>query len=215
MKELCKLWENLVRCPLNCDGITNDPKKWIIPRCLFIEEWKKWGKSCIVIWLNPWKSKNKEQKFYIENWIKFETLQNYFNNSWLKNYWSYYKPIREIIYKLWYNENIIWTELVKCECSGKNWTLPLQTLRTCINRYLRKEINMIDGDIIFAVWKDSYEFCSLSFPNHFIVWITHPASRSWHSFKKNIEENLNKYIDAIKNHKNENNEYVALDLSKI
>lgn len=69
----------------------------------------------------------------------FEASGNFFESN--LNNRSYFKRTRDLITLLGFDGNILWTDLAKCECLGKNGKLPIQTLRVCINRFLRKEVN--------------------------------------------------------------------------
>lgn len=163
---LKKLGEELVNCNLNCESINNNPTLGIIPRCLIIEN--RHGKNCIVVGLNPGKCKKKERDYYLNRGIKYESLSGYFLESNLKNR-PYFKRTRDLITMLGFDGDILWTDLAKCECLGKNGKISIQTLRVCINRFLRKEIKYFKCSTIFALGNVAFDFCALSFPDHFIV----------------------------------------------
>ncbi len=68
-----ELGKKLVKCDLNCEGVNNNPKLGIIPRCL-IQENRSGKNSCIVVGLNPGKCKNKEKQYYLAKGIKFDSI---------------------------------------------------------------------------------------------------------------------------------------------
>ena len=219
MKKLSTLWERLVHCGLNCEWITNNPKKGIIPRCLHIEK-RKGKRKCIVVGLNPGKCNLKEREFYLENGIHRNSVQKFFEQklSWKTPYKSpYFKRAREMISKLWYDGTILWTDLVKCECSGPNGSILIQTLRVCVNKFLRKEIEIFKSNVIFTLGNKAFDFCSLSFPNHFVVWLPH-SSWSYGDFlrlMKNVNKSSKAYMKILAKPKDKNGNYKALKLSEI
>jgi len=210
-----ELGEKLVKCNLNCEGINNNPKLGIIPRCL-IQENRDGKNSCIVVGLNPGKCKNKEREYYLSKGIKFDSLSGYFFESNLNNR-PYFKRTRDLITLLGFDGDILWTDLAKCECLGKNGEIPIQTLRVCINRFLRKEVELFKCSTIFALGNVAFDFCALSFPNHFIVGLPHPSGSygDFTKLKKRVLSNTKHFTDNISKTKDDNNNYRAVHLSKI
>ena len=107
--------------------------------------------------------------------------------------------------------------MVKCESSGKNGKIPVQTLRVCIKRFLREEIKSFKCSTIFALGNVAFDFCALSFPNHFIVGIPHPTGSygDFTKLRKRITVNPNYFIDKISYRKDNNGNYRAIHLAKI
>jgi hypothetical protein len=212
---LNKLGNKLVKCNLKCEGVNNNPKEGIIPRCL-IPEKRKGVKKCIVVGLNPGKCKKDERQYYLSEGIKFTSLSNFFFGSKLKNR-QYYKRTRDLLTGLGFDGNILWTDLAKCECLGKNGCLPVQTYRTCINRFLRKEIEVIKYKTIFALGNKAFEFCALSFPNHFVIGLPHPSGTygEFAALKKKIASNKRRFINEVTKTNDNNGNPRAVHLSKI
>lgn len=212
---ILKLGNKLVKCNLNCDGIKNNPKQGVIPRCLIVE--KQNGKNnCIVVGLNPGKCKEKEKKYYLNKNVKYSAISEYFFESNLHNA-PYFKRTRDLISKLNFNGDILWTDLAKCECADKNGRLPIQTLRVCINNYLRKEVEIFKCTTIFALGNVAFNFCALSFPNHFIVGIPHPSGSygNFSKLKKQIETNPKYFVKKLSFSKDRNKNFLALHLAKM
>jgi len=207
-----QIGNKLVSCRLDCDGVNNNPERGIIPRCLLIE--KQEGRNkCVVIGLNPGKSSKKEQKYYLKNRMTYDAVKNFFLETELRNR-AYFKRTRELLSFLNFNGDILWTDLVKCECLGKNGNLPVQTLRTCINNYLKKEIEAFQAKTIFALGHVAYNFCSLSLPSHFIVGLPHPTGSYGHFDRLNqaIRKNPRSYITRISQRKDKNGKLIAIYL---
>lgn len=212
--DINELGKKLVSCKLSCEGILNDSAKGIIPRCLNFEE-RGSGKGAIVVGLNPGKGKlnDKERAFYINHNNSYTATREY----WAKALYDhpYHKRTRKILSEFEYNGDILWTELVKCECSGENGILPISTMRICINRFLKKEIEEIFPNYtIFALGNKAFDFCALSFPNHFVVGLPHPTG-SYGMFPKlcnRVIENKQKYIDILSNTIDNNGNYRAIKL---
>ncbi|MDD5474301.1 MAG: uracil-DNA glycosylase family protein [Candidatus Methanoperedens sp.] len=209
------LGEKLVKCNLKCEGINNNPKEGIIPRCLMVEKGNG-SNSCIVVGLNPGKCNEDEKKYYLGHGIKYESLLRYFSESNLKNI-PYFKKTRDLITtQLGFKGDIVWTNLVKCECKGENGKIPIQTLRVCINRFLREEVKISNCSTIFALGNEAFKFCALGFPNHFIVGIPHPKARfgDFDKFNEKFLSNPSRYINILSNPKDNNGNYKAVDLKK-
>lgn len=210
-----ELGEKLVTCNLNCEGINNNPKLGIIPRCL-IQENRNGKKSCVIVGLNPGKCKNQERQYYLTKGIKFNSLYGYFFESNLNNR-PYFKRTRDLITLLGFDGNILWTDLTKCECLGKNGRVPVQTLRVCINKFLRKEVELFKCSTIFALGNIAFDFCALSFPNHFVVGLPHPSGSygNFNKLKKRVISHPKHFIDNISKIKDGHGNYRVVHLSKI
>jgi len=213
-----QIGEELVGCNYKCEGIINEPVKGIIPRGLILEnEGRNGEKGVIVVGLNPGKSNKKgtnEKKLYLDNYCTYESTLKYWRT--VKNV-VYFKRIRELIDLFGFDGPIIWTELVKCECKEGVRTIPIQTLRTCFNKYLKKEIKKYPNYTIIANGRESFRFCALSFPNNFIIGVPH-SSGSYGDFVnllKDVKKNTNKYMNIISKNKDKNNMIKALFLKKL
>lgn len=210
-----KIRKEIVYCDLNCEGINKNIKKGIIPRGLYLQK-RKGKHKCIVVGINPGKCRKKQKDFFLEN-IKFldKAAQKYFD-KYSTNV-PYFKKARDLISILGYDGDILWTNLAKCECLGKNGILPIQTLRICINKYLKKEIKSFKVGVIFALGNDAFQFCSLSFPEHFIIGLPHPTGSygNFYKLKKEILKNKNYYKKLLLKKKDKKGYYIALHLSKV
>lgn len=207
--------KELVRCNLKCDGVSNNPKRGIIPRGLVLEK-RKGKHNCIVVGLNPGKCKKEEKKYYHKEGVKSDSFSRYFFESRL-NERRYYKRTRDLITLLGFDGDILWTDLAKCECRGKNGRLPIQTLRVCINRFLKKEIKNFKSTTIFTLGNRAFDFCSLSFPNHFIVGVPHPSGSygDFDRLKRKVISRKRSFKKEIKNRMDNNNHYKAIRLSEM
>ncbi|MDD3159972.1 MAG: uracil-DNA glycosylase family protein [Candidatus ainarchaeum sp.] len=189
-------------CDLNCEGIINDKKNGVPPRCLILE--KQPGKNnCIVVGINPGIIRKKEQNYYKKNGIDHKVIHEYWEKEISKV--SYYSRTKELLNCLNFDGNILWTELVKCQSKSKK--IPLQTLRTCINNWLKKEINLFENQPIFALGNQAYEYCALSFPNNTIIGLPHPSgpfsNNKFIKLIKKVKQNPKEYLNKINNNKNQ------------
>jgi len=212
--EIEDLRKELVLCNNNCEGIKKNLKEGIIPRCMNLE--KRNGKNnSIVVGHNPGKCKKEEKEYYLKNNLSPDSVQTFFEESELKQK-PYFKRTRDLITKLGFEGDILWTDLAKCECSGKNGILPIQTLRVCINKFLRKEINIFKSQVIFALGNKAFNFCALSFPDHFIVGLYHPSGSygDFHRLKNDVFNNTRKYVDLLSKRKDTKENIIAIHLSK-
>lgn len=210
--EIDNIGKKLVSCKYHCEGVTNKPRKGIPPRCL-IFEYRAGKKGSIVVGLNPGKAKKREQEFYLNNNNTYPSVKKYWNDK--VKHFKYYSKLRELISTLGFDGPILWTDLAKCQSSHKNGVVPIQTMRICIDTYLRKEIELFSPYTIFGVGNTAFEFCALSFPKHFVVGIPHPTGSYGNIYSellKNIDKNKQEYIDKIANKKNIDRKYYAVKI---
>jgi hypothetical protein len=213
---LYSLGDSLVKCTLKCEGINNKPDSGIIPRCLFFEK-RSGEKNSIIIGLNPGKCKTNEKEFYLKNGISYKSINEFFMSNLKKNR-KYFNKTRQLISLLGFTGNIIWTDLAKCECIGENGSLPMQTYRTCINNFLRKEIELFPDYTIFTLGNFAFNFCSLSFPHHYILGLPHPTGSYYNAFEnliKSVKGKRSLYIDEIANSKDLNDNLKAIQITKL
>jgi len=192
------LGEKLVNCDFTCEGIVNNPSEGIPPRCLIFEE-RPGKKGAIIVGLNPGKAKIKEKNYYIDKGASYQIIVDYWDVK-ISNL-KYYSNLRALLNKFEIDGPILWSDLVKCQCSKKNGVIPIQTMRNCINKFLRKEIELFPDYTIVGVGNNAFEFCALSFPEHFVIGVPHPTG-SYGNFSrlmKNIDKDRDKYLDILSN----------------
>jgi uracil-DNA glycosylase len=214
-KTINDLGEELVKCSLKCEGINNNPKLGAIPRGLFLEK-RNGKKRCIVVGLNPGKCKEWEREYFRNNGIKFDSLSKSFHETNLKSV-RYFKRTRDLITSLGFDGDILWTELVKCECIGENGKIPVQTLRVCIDRFLRKEVKLFECQTIFSLGNMAFDFCALSLPNHFVVGLPHPSGSygDFNRLKERVLSDTKRFTNIISETKDSNGKFRAIHLSKV
>lgn len=70
--------------------------------------------------------------------------------------------------------------------------------------------------MIFALGNTAFDFCALSFPNHFVAGIPHPKSRGdFNTLMVKIKTNCEPYKQELSNQKDDNGDYRAVKISKI
>ena len=193
-ESLFKLGEKLVDCPYNCDGISHDKQKGILPRCMVFDEAVKdpSAKGAVIVGINPGKSKDNEKIFYLKNGINYGSVEAYWkeNISDLK----YYNQLRKLVEQLGITGPILWSELVKCENSGDK--LPeIQTFRHCTGKFLKEELNIIQivEWPIFAVGKVTFNALAYLCPERIVIGVPHPTGSHGHFsylFDKGNDEKL-------------------------
>lgn len=196
-EKIYSIGKKLVRCNLKCEGIVNEPSKGITPRCLIYEKRDTVQAGVIVVGINPGKCRKEEKMYYRKNY-SYENFLKYWDLK--TNNLAYYKKSRKIVTELGFKGDILWTDLAKCECEGKNGDVPVQTLRICIDRFLDKEIKALpDSFVIIALGNIAFNFCALRFPNYFVVGLPHPTG-AWGTYKRlmdNIKSNKKKYTAEL------------------
>lgn len=201
-------------------------KDGIIPRSLWLDESNEpSSKTCIILGINPGKAPKEERKEYTnyENIDKLQSKYNDFYNNLTKETanqlmnlfnkreethkksekgkkHNYFIRSKNLANKLGY-ENILWSNLCKCQNSGKELP-PVQTFRTCMNLFLREEMKLFHDVLIIAAGNKAYEIVSYMFPNRFVIGIPHPTGNFpffSHLFEDNTMKTLRReYVDLVK-----------------
>jgi len=212
--KISKIAQQIINCDKNCDGVYSNLKEGVIPRGLILETEgrKSNAKGCIVIGINPGKASKFEKNYYREKYIENKGSINYENLLFLwENGWKnkkpvkncqYFQKLRKISNGLGLKGPIIWTNLAKCQ----NQDPPLQTIRTCVGTYLKKELELFPSDWpIIAAGREPYILSACLCPNHIIIGVTHPSERSGrfddffdedNILYKKFQINLNKLWDG-------------------
>ncbi len=84
--EIHSIAKEMVDCMQHCEGITNDPEKGILPRCLILEDTNTGGAGAAVVGINPGKAKKGEREFYVREGRSYAQVLAY----WQSNLPSYY-----------------------------------------------------------------------------------------------------------------------------
>lgn len=148
---LSSIGNEITACRIKCEGIKNEPKEGIYPRCFYpeINDKKLDYFDYVVIGINPGTASKLEESFvkYIKNrksLFGFEDIKTvakpiiesvpYY--TWVRKYLKRYSNKKGL--------NILWTELVKCQNqldeNGKKIPLNGKTKTECFERFLVKEI---------------------------------------------------------------------------
>lgn len=184
----------------------NNIKDLIIPRSLWLEESKKESdETCIIIGINPGKLSKKENEIYSLNNGKslFEKYEEFYvglPNTKEKDH-PYYHRLKRLAEKLGY-ENILWSNLCKCENNGKKLPPP-STINTCMNKYFQEEMRIFPKAPIIAAHSLVNKKVRKLYPDNLIYWVPHPTGRgSRHLFSRLFEKDNNKklkkeYIDKL------------------
>lgn len=171
-----------------CEGIVNEPRIGILPRCLILEDGGRTsGTGCVVVGLNPGHAKPHERDAYKGDHT-YKNVVKYWRDGKISER-AYYGRLRNFVNELGLRGPILWTELVKCE-SIEGTTLPLQTLRTCIRDYLNEELKLIPDDWpIVAAGLEAYKASAYRFPDRIIIGVPHPTG-SHGQFMKLLDNRL-------------------------
>lgn len=180
-----KLGDKLLNCTNDCDGIINKKPLGIIPRCLYLEKREEYEKGCVVVGINPGKSKENERGNYKKINLTYDDVKIVSKN--IIDSHKYYNQIRKFLEIIDRNGPILWTELVKCENEENN--LPdLQTFRICTKKYLTEEIKKVPENWpLIAVGKMVYYALSFLYPDKAVIGIPHPTG-SYGYFNKLIDQ---------------------------
>jgi len=191
-KFINELGENLLKCNEICEGISNNKKRGIIPRCLYLENRGEYEKGCVVVGINPGISTKKERADYLKIAdLNYEDVKS-ISKSIIDSH-KYYNQTRKFLEAIDLKGPILWTELVKCENKDKRLP-PIQTFRVCTKNYLTEEIKHIPINWpLIAVGKIAYNALSFLYPKKAVIGIPHPTG-SYGYFDKLID---GKIIDEV------------------
>jgi hypothetical protein len=180
-KAITEIGEELVKCEERCAGVANDVRAGILPRCLILDRSEESGRGCIVVGINPGRSeqpgqsKSDERAFYRENGASYESVVAF----WSKNVGriQYYVKLRQFVDAVGLSGPIVWSDLAKCEnAPGHKGLIPMQTLRTCVGRYLKRELLAIPPDWpAIGVGKEAYKALAYLEPDRTVIGIPHPT----------------------------------------
>jgi hypothetical protein len=188
-ERIWKLGTELLECPRQCKGIVNSPKAFIPSRCLFLEPRNADSIDCVVIGMNPGKidEKNIETRYYKEDGLEYSTLYDFWyhyrsgrNDARYKGH-KYNIKIRKFLNKIDIipNDSILWTEL--CVCQSDDGEPPLHTFRTCISRYLNRELKGIKKNTpLICTGNTVYRAMVFRYPDRTIIGVPHPTGSFGH-----------------------------------
>ena len=149
--------------------------------------------GCVIIGSNPGRSTEVERAHYI-NYIKSSSTGLSYNAT--LEYWPkianipYFARLRAFVNSFGIEGPILWSDLVKCECNinpeiARPSSLPAQTLRTCVHRYLQRELELppIEWPIIAVGLVAFNALSSLVPPGRAIIGVPHPTGSFGHAAK--------------------------------
>jgi hypothetical protein len=179
LRQFAALGAELVECKEGCAGISLEPQRGTIPRCLVFETADRAGPvGCAVVGLNPGQAPDRERQYYMHHGLTYETLVGYWN-TYGKHH-RYAARIRRFLDAAGLTGPILWTELAKCESSGGNLP-PLQTFRCCIAKFLERELSLLPNDWpLVAAGRTSYNALAYRFATRAVIGVPHPTGSRGH-----------------------------------
>lgn len=201
-----KLGRQVVSCDLQCKGITNNRKNGVVPRSPVLDP-QKCKPDCIIVGMNPGHAK-EERKRYMEVASKsprerYDAQKHNFVEN-CKERRRYFGQAREFAKKLKY-ENILWTNLCKCENEKEGKIVPsIQTFRSCMKRFLKCELECFPRTPIVALGCKAFDVVSYRFPDRLVIGVPHPSGSRGGIFGKVLkmkDKKLRKLVRAAKKNK--------------
>ncbi len=199
-EDINAIGKEMVKCQEICQGIRRDQACGFFPRGLYLEtdHREENERGVVVIGINPGRSQRPERDYYIENG-NYAGIVNYWQEHLAENNF-YFQEMRDFVNALGRLGPILWTEIIKCETASDINTpdIPLQTYRTCIENYLRNEINHVpDNWLIITAGALAYNAAALSFPDRKILGAPHP--RAWGNYFRGMFEQGGVHFNAALN----------------
>jgi len=169
--------EMAIACPLHCEGIVNDPSTGTLPRSLILElDGRSQEGGSAVLGINPGHGREVEKSYYLDHGNTYESLLQFWKIRQEKPH-PYHLRTKRFLTDIGLDGPILWTELAKCESSALfRGMLPLQTIRTCIDRYLMQEIAPVPHEWpIVALGRKPFELSTMLFRDRRVLGIPHPT----------------------------------------
>ena len=177
----------LIGCRDPCAGISRDQDKGIIPRSLYLERPGAKGRGCFAVGLNPGRSSAQERYLYAQRGVTLPVVNEY--RAGIADI-PYFRGPRAVIDQLRLTGPILWSNLAKCENPKDRRGLPpLQTLRHCTQRFLRRELAAIPSDwVVLGIGWEAYRALAYLVPERVIIGIPHPTGAA-PNFRRMFEDN--------------------------
>jgi hypothetical protein len=174
-KEIRSIGADLVRCNERCAGIHHDIEEGILPRCLLFERAGRNERGCFSAGINPGRSRRRERAFYMQTGARYDALIDFWDKE-IKDV-PYYRRLRQLVNAMGISGPIIWSDLAKCEnAPDVEGLIPLQTLRTCSGRFLRRELEIVPADWpVIAVGTEAYKALAYLEPRRTVIGVPHPT----------------------------------------
>jgi hypothetical protein len=182
-----RIGAELVGCNDCCAGVWCDQSQGIVPRTLFLDRPDANGRGCFAIGLNPGRSKPNERAFFRQAEVTFARVNEYRRSI---DDIPYVKRARTVIDLLGLRGPIIWSNLAKCEnAEGQDDLPPVQTMRHCSGRFLRRELEVAPRDwAVLAIGRDAFLALAYLVPKRAVIGIPHTTG-AFQAFRAMFDEN--------------------------
>ena len=174
--EIRQIGQEAVECSLRCEGVENSDE--ILPRGLHLELQDRQGLGVVIVGLNPGRMDANEQSMYRRAGRSYDATEEWFAKNAF--HIRFHKYLREFVGGLGFSGPILWTELAKCQNAPEIRSLPIQTLRTCVGRYLMRELDLVPDWTVIAVGREAYTALSYLFPRRQILGVPHSSGSFGH-----------------------------------
>jgi len=176
----------------SCTGCStaSGPKKGTPPRCLWFEGSEQVSTGVIVVGLNPGRADEPEREFYRKHGMGFDATVEYLQLN--AGSIRYYLKMRNFVAAAFGQPggvpSIHWTELAKCELLPGLTRVPLDMKRTCVNRHLKKELDLLPRDWpIVATGREAFESMAILAGDRAVIGVPHPTGAFGSMFSQLID----------------------------
>ncbi len=201
---LIKIYSEVSVCNDKCASIRNEPENGVIGRSYYCPHNPK-NVSLLMVSKNPAKGHIEEEKMYQmmsgkervhahEDFIraKFEGRNDLIKSRYHENILSWVSIILDVeaSHEAVFKKSAL-TALVKCESiSDKTTTLPKSTISNCSEKFLFRELEVIQPSYLLALGREAYSF--LESPK---IKRLHklPVGRLYHPSWTNMSGGVEKY----------------------
>ncbi len=117
----------------------------------------------------------------------FEITYDRVKEFYASSRFAYFTKARRVVDELGLTGPIVWSNLAKCEnARGQKELPPIQTMRHCYGRFLRRELETIPREWpALALGRDVFLALAYLVPERAVIGIPHPTgARSFHTLFK-------------------------------
>ncbi len=172
-----RIGTQLVKDRFPYQDVVCDPKKGIIPRGLILEEDGRDPHACgaIVVGLNPGRTRPAQLRHNLEHGCTYRAYIEYWQKHLGWRY-RYFVWTRRFLDAAGIGRPILWTELVHCESADSGKELSVETIRSCIDRHLVREIACLPEKwVLIGLGAEAYKILAYRFPKRLVISIPHPT----------------------------------------
>jgi uracil-DNA glycosylase len=180
--ELLRLGPESIQCRRKCEGVRNSPEEASLPwQAMVLGQSDE--VSCVIVGLAPPRTASRNQRLLVTARDQEEMLG--YRRSRVESS-AFYSRLDAFRRELELDGAAIWTTVCKSE-RIKGQKLPPETVQTCAESYLARELELVDKSVpIVAVGNRVFDTVRQYFPDRFVLNVPSPEG-SRGDFQKTLD----------------------------